>query len=47
MSKKGSIFALLLSGRAMRSRWMSNKIATNEKKIAAEKSEHLDQELKQ
>ena len=30
MSKKGSIFALLLSGRAMESRWMRNKIATNE-----------------
>ena len=31
MSKKGSIFALLLSGRAMESRRMRNKIATNEK----------------
>ena len=31
MSKKGSIFALLLSGRAMESRWMRNKIAINEK----------------
>ena len=31
MSKKGSIFALLLSGRAIESRRMRNKIATNEK----------------
>ena len=31
MSKKGSIFALLLSGRAMESRWMRKKIAINEK----------------
>ena len=40
MSKKGSIFALLLSGRLTKSRQKSNK-------IAVEKSEHLDQELKQ
>ena len=31
MSKKGSIFALLLSGRAMESRRMRNKIVANEK----------------
>ena len=36
MSKKGSIFALLLSGRAMESRQMRNK-------IVAEMLDYLDQ----